>query len=55
MAYMPHGSRTRRYCDCEDYPCCGHTDDDGSDDRTDEEIKQSVYDGDDLDWPDHAR
>lgn len=36
-----------KYCDCEDYPCCGHTDDDLSGpDMTDEEIKQSVYDMD---------
>jgi hypothetical protein len=35
-----------RYCDCEDYPCCGHTDNpDGPHAHmTDAEIKQAVYD-----------
>lgn len=31
-----------QFCDCEDFPCCG-CDADG-DPRTDEEIKQDVYD-----------
>ncbi len=42
-----------RYCDCEDYPCCGHTDDDGSTDETDEQIKARVVREmmeDDGDW-----
>lgn len=30
------------YCDCEDYPCCG-CDADG-DPRSDDQIKQDVYD-----------
>lgn len=35
-----------RYCDCEDYPCCGHTDNDDSSpmaDMTDQEIKEAVW------------
>lgn len=42
-----------RYCDCEDYPCCGHTDnphDSPYSEMTDEEIKQSVYDMDEDDF-----
>ena len=33
-------------CNCEDYPCCGHTDNDESSpyaDMTDDEIKEEVY------------
>ena len=35
-----------RYCDCEDYPCCGHTDNPEGPyaDMTDDEIKQMTYD-----------
>lgn len=32
-------------CDCEDYPCCGHGDDDPTSefgDMTDQEIKETV-------------
>jgi hypothetical protein len=42
-----------RYCDYEDYPCCGHTDQDAESpyaDMTDEEIKQMVYDRDPDDY-----
>lgn len=43
-----------KYCQCEDYPCCGHTDmSTEGPDMTDEEIRDMEYSRDhtDDDWP----
>lgn len=49
MCVCQHISQTRilinMRCDCEDYPCCGHGDDDPTSefsDMTDQKIKETV-------------